>query len=83
MNVTNALQTGLVGINRGLDNAPRASGDVTGSGKPEEPEQATGRERNEAVVASAAGTAVQAAETKVVSPAAESGGPGAIIDIRV
>ncbi len=83
MNVTNALQTGLVGINRGLDNSPRAAGDVTGSGKSEEPEQATGRQQNEAVVESAAGTSVQAAETKVVNQVAELGEPGAIIDIRV
>ncbi|MCP4598086.1 hypothetical protein [Neptuniibacter sp.] len=83
MNVTNALQTGLVGINRGLDNAPRAAGDVTGSGKPDEPEQATGRVQNEAVVESAAGSTVEAAATKVVSQAVEPGELGAIINVRV
>lgn len=83
MNVTNALQTGLIGVNRGLDNAPRAASDVTGSGKPEQPEEATGRQQNEAVVESAAGTSVLAADTKVVNQVQELGEPGAIIDIRV
>ncbi|WP_286239797.1 hypothetical protein [Neptuniibacter halophilus] len=83
MNVTNAQQTGLIGINRGLDNAPRAAGDVTGSGKPDQPEQATGRTQDEAVVESAAGTQVEAAATKVVGQAVEPGEPGSIINVRV
>lgn len=83
MNVTNALQTGLIGINRGLDNSPRAASDVTGSGKPDQVEEATGRQQNEAVVESAAGTSVLAADTKVVNQVQEPGEPGALIDIRV
>jgi hypothetical protein len=83
MNVTNAPQTGFIGINRGLDNSPRAAGDVTGSGKPDQPEQATGFVREEAVTESAGGTEVVAAETKVVSQAVEPGEPGAIINITV
>ncbi|WP_415890343.1 hypothetical protein ACMXYV_03235 [Neptuniibacter sp. SY11_33] len=83
MNVTNALQTGFIGINRGLDNAPRAASDVTGSGKPDQPEEATGRDQNQAVLESAAGTDVEAAATKVVSQLEEPGEPGAIINVRV
>ncbi|MGH1461485.1 MAG: hypothetical protein ACRBB6_05585 [Neptuniibacter sp.] len=83
MNVTNSLQSGFIGINRGLDNSPRAAGDVSGSGKSEQPEQATGFARDEAVTESAAGSEVVAAETKVVSQAAELGEPGGLIDVRV
>jgi hypothetical protein len=83
MNVTNALQSGFIGINRGLDNAPRAASDVTGSGKPEDVEQATGRLENESVVESAAGKDVEAAATKVVGQVEELGQPGSIINIRV
>ncbi|MGB0204455.1 MAG: hypothetical protein ACPF9K_05330 [Neptuniibacter sp.] len=83
MNVTNSPQSGFIGINRGLDNSPRAAGDVTGSGKPDQPEQATGFVREEAVTESAGGTEVVAAETKVVSQAVEPGEPGAIINIKV
>lgn len=83
MNVTNALQSGFIGINRGLDNAPRAASDVTGSGKPDEVEQASGKKQNEAVVESAAGNSVEAAATKVVGQVEELGQPGSIINIRV
>lgn len=83
MNVTNAQQSGLIGINRGLDNAPRSASDVSGSGKPAEPEEASGVQQNEAVAESAAGREVTAAETKVVSQVVEPGEPGAIINIRV
>ena len=83
MNISNAQQSGLIGINRGLDNAPRASGDVTGSGKPDQPEQASGVAQNTAVVESAAGASIEAAATKVVTQATEPGEPGALIDVRV
>ncbi len=83
MNVTNAMQSGFIGINRGLDNAPKAASDVTGSGKPEEVEQASGRKRDEVVVESAAGASVEAAATKVVGEVEELGQPGSIINIRV
>lgn len=83
MNVTNAMQSGFIGINRGLDNAPKAASDVTGSGKPEEVEQASGRKRDEVVAESAAGTSVEAAATKVVGEVEELGQPGSIINIRV
>ena len=83
MNVSNAAQSGFIGINRGLDNAPRAAGDVTGSGKSSEPELATGRGQNEAVAESATGNEVEAAATKVVTSATEPGEPGGIIDIVI
>ncbi|WP_067984570.1 hypothetical protein [Neptuniibacter pectenicola] len=83
MNVTNAMQSGFIGINRGLDNAPKAASDVTGSGKPEEVEQASGRKRDEVVAESAAGVSVEAAATKVVGEVEELGQPGSIINIRV
>ncbi|MDO6512957.1 hypothetical protein [Neptuniibacter sp. 2_MG-2023] len=83
MNVTNAMQSGFMGLNRGLDNAPRAASDVTGSGKPDEVEQASGRKQDEAVVESAGGASVEAAATKVVGEVEELGQPGSIINIRV
>jgi hypothetical protein len=83
MNITNSLQSGFIGINRGLDNSPRAASDVTGSGNPAQPEEASGVAPDEAVAGSAAGTEVVAAETKVVSQVAEAGESGRLIDIRV
>jgi hypothetical protein len=83
MNVTNAAQSGFIGINRGLDNAPKAASDITGSGKPEQVEQASGRKEDQAVAGSAAGSAVEAAATKVVGEVEELGQPGSIINIRV
>ncbi|WP_299178250.1 hypothetical protein [uncultured Neptuniibacter sp.] len=83
MNVTNALQSGLLGVNRGLDNAPRAAGDVTGSGKTDEPELASGLNKNQAVDETAAGAGVEAASTKVVTPVESTGASGSIIDVVV
>ena len=83
MNVTNAAQSGFIGVNRGLDNAPRAASDVTGSGQPDQPELASGQAQDSAVVESAVGPNVQAASTQVVSQAAEPGAPGSLIDVRV
>lgn len=83
MNVTNSLQSGFIGINRGLDNSPRAASDTTGSGTPEQPEEASGVAVDDAVSESAAGGGVVAAETKVVSQVDEPGESGRIIDIRV
>lgn len=83
MNISNALQSGFIAPNRGLDNAPRAAGDVTGSGKPDVPEDATGRVQDEAVVESAGGNQIEAAQTKVVSQIVEPGEPGGIINIKI
>lgn len=83
MNVTNAQLSGFIGINRGLDNAPRAAGDVTGSGRSEQPELASGRTQESAIVESAAGSNIQAAATKVVTQTAEPNESGALINVRV
>jgi len=75
MNVTNALQSGVIGQNRTLDNVAKASGDLHGSGKPDHAEEATGREP--ASVSAVKDTTVQeteAATTKVVTAASETVG---------
>ena len=43
MNVGHLLQTGLVGINRTLDNTVKAASDHQGVGQPENVTQATGQ----------------------------------------
>ncbi|MGB1237158.1 MAG: hypothetical protein ACPG4U_03035 [Pseudomonadales bacterium] len=67
MNVTNALQTGLIGLNRGLDNNPRASSDFQGVGKADIPELASGRELDNAVAETTLEANTAAASTKVVT----------------
>lgn len=71
MNVTGALQTGLIGINRNLDNTARPAGDVAGTGRADIPEQASGREQNLAVKESTVSQTDQAPTTKVVTDASE------------
>ncbi|MBY4678527.1 hypothetical protein [Marinobacterium arenosum] len=84
MNVTNALQSGLIGLNRTFDNVAKASGDLTGSGKPEQPEQASGVNNGPAVqetdVAAASGSD-QVAATKVVTETEQT--LGGNIDLHV
>jgi len=80
MNVTSALNSGLLGINRGLDGVQKASGDIAGSGKSDSPEQATGRDVNEALVDLAVEKNAVAASTKVVQSAEET--LGTLIDTR-
>lgn len=70
MNVTSAPQSGLLGINRGIDNVQKASGDALGTGKPEQPELATGREPD-AVIEASASADHQAPKTQVVDRAHE------------
>ncbi|MBE9396495.1 hypothetical protein IOQ59_04385 [Pontibacterium sp. N1Y112] len=75
MNVTNALQSGVIGQNRTMDNVAKASGDLHGSGKSDHAEEATGREP--ASVSAVKDTTVQEAEaatTKVVTPTSETVG---------
>lgn len=71
MNVTNSLQTGLIGLNRGLDNNPRVAGDFHGSGKAEVPETASGKELSNAVAETTQPATAQAASTKVVTSISE------------
>ncbi len=80
MNITSAPQTGLLGINRGIDNVQKAAGDPTGSGKSDKVELASGRAPDAAVEASAADQH-QAPTTQIVNDVEEV--LGAIIDTHV
>ena len=71
MNVTNSLQTGLIGLNRGIDNNPRAAGDFQGSGKSDVPELASGRGIDNSVAESTASRSAAAASTQVISGVSE------------
>ena len=71
MNVTNSLQTGLIGLNRGIDNNPRAAGDFQGSGKSDVPELASGRGIDNAVAESTASRSAAASSTQVISGVSE------------
>ena len=81
MNITNSLQTGLIGLNRGLDNNPRAAGDFHGSGSAQVPETASGRPLENAVAETTLSATEQAASTKVVTSASEV--LGANVDVVV
>jgi hypothetical protein len=65
MNVTSAPQSGLLGLNRGIDNVQNVAGDHTGSGKSDKAELASGRAPDEVVEASASAQH-EAASTQVV-----------------
>lgn len=80
MNVTSAQNSGLINVNRTLDNTPKLSGDVQGSGRPDQAELATGREPNRAVAEAAVSEATTAAATKVVNATDEV--LGNLIDTR-
>jgi hypothetical protein len=71
MNITNSLQTGLIGLNRGMDNNPRASGDFHGSGRAEVAESASGKALSKAVTETTLTATAEAASTKVVTDANE------------
>ncbi|MEH6444060.1 MAG: hypothetical protein V7784_09180 [Oceanospirillaceae bacterium] len=71
MNVTNSLQTGLIGLNRGMDNNPRAAGDFHGSGRAEVAESASGKDLSKAVTETTLSETAEAASTKVVTDANE------------
>ncbi len=71
MNISGALQTGLIGLNRTLDNTQKVAGDQVGNGKPETPELASGRGANVALQESTVNPATEAATTKVVTDASE------------
>lgn len=71
MNVNGALQTGVIGINRTLDNTLKSSSDQVGSGKPDVPELASGRAFNSAVTETTLDASTSAPTTKVVTDASE------------
>lgn len=87
MNVSNALQSGVIGINRTLDNVAKASGDLHGSGKPEQPQEATGREpQSLSAVKDTTVQGTEAATTKVVTETSAAESPekvGGNINIHV
>jgi hypothetical protein len=71
MNVTGALHTGVIGMNRTLDNTLKSSSDQIGSGKPDVPELASGRALSSAVTETTLDASTQAPTTKVVTDAGE------------
>lgn len=71
MNVTGALQTGVIGLNRTFDNTLKSSSDQVGSGKPEVPELASGKSLASAVENTTLDSTTQAPATKVVTDAGE------------
>lgn len=81
MNITTAYQTSLSGASRTLDNATKQATDSAASGKPEQPELASGREVDNAVASSTLNPTAQAVTTKVVTDASEVLGTN--IDVRV
>jgi len=80
MNVTSALSSGLLGINRGLDGVQKAASDIAGSGKTDTPEQATGKDVNQELADLVVEKNAVAASAKVVQSAEET--LGTLIDTR-
>ncbi|MDY6891857.1 MAG: hypothetical protein SVU24_09765 [Pseudomonadota bacterium] len=71
MNVTSALNSGMLNVNRSQDNTPKAAGDTQGSGRPNQPEMASGRQVNQDVATSTVSQNTAAAATKVVNASGE------------
>lgn len=80
MNINSAIQSGLLGQNRTLDNSQKAASDVQGTGRPQVPEQAAGRGENTTLQNAAVASSAPAASTKVVMDAGEVLGTN--IDVR-
>lgn len=80
MNVTSALNTGVLGLNRGLDGVQKAASDIVGAGKTDTPEEATGRDLNQSLADLSVEKNAVAASTKVVQSVDEA--LGTLIDIR-
>jgi hypothetical protein len=80
MNISGTMQSGVIGLNRMLDNTLKSSSDQLGNGKPSSSEQASGQALS-STLSSAANTATtnnnavnaneQAQATKVVTDAGE------------
>ena len=81
MNVSSAMSSGLLGINRGIDGVQKAASDIAGAGKTATPEEATGRDVNEALGDLVVEKNAVAASTKVVQSAEET--LGTLINVRV
>ncbi|WP_296056908.1 hypothetical protein [uncultured Amphritea sp.] len=80
MNVTSALSTGVLGLNRGLDGVQKAASDIAGAGKTDTPEEGTGKNLNESLENLVVEKNAVAASTKVVRSVDET--LGTLIDIR-
>ncbi len=81
MNVSSAMNSGLLGINRGIDGVQKAASDIAGAGKTSTPEETTGRDVNAALADLVVEKNAVAASTKVVQAVEET--LGTLIDIRV
>lgn len=82
MNIGQALQTGLIGMNRTLDNNAKAASDHQGTGQPTQTAEATGQaSRLEEVVKGTVSETEAAAATKVVTATDEM--LGTHVDIHV
>ncbi|TVQ72347.1 hypothetical protein [Nitrincola schmidtii] len=75
-----AQTSGLMNVNRGLDNTQRAAGDIQGSGQPDRPELASGRGVDQAVNQAAVSQNEATAATQVVREVNET--LGSLIDTR-
>jgi hypothetical protein len=62
----------LYATNRSLDGVQRAASDVQGSGQPQEPEQASGRDVNPTLREAAVDQTAAGASTQVVQEATEA-----------
>lgn len=78
MNITTA--NSLFNVTRTLDNVPKVSSDIQGSGRAENAEMASGRDQNPAIADTTVDRTTEAAATKVVNQADEV--LGNLIDTR-
>ncbi len=75
-----AQTSGLMNVNRGLDNSQRAAGDIQGSGQPDDVALASGQEVDQAVNQAAVSQNESTAATQVVREVNET--LGSLIDTR-
>ncbi|WP_151704015.1 hypothetical protein [Nitrincola alkalilacustris] len=75
-----AQSSGLLNVNRGLDNTQRGAGDIQGTGRPEESETRSGLDAATAVREAAVDPTTAGASTQVVNDAEEV--LGNLIDTR-
>ncbi|MBS98081.1 MAG: hypothetical protein CMI01_05335 [Oceanospirillaceae bacterium] len=80
INGISAQSAALYSSNRSADGVQRAASDVQGSGQPQEPEQATGRDPNVSVRETTVNASDPAATTQVVEEASEA--LGTVINTR-
>lgn len=81
MNVTNALSTGVIGLNRTFDNVAKTASDFAGVGKPENLEEASGVENGPVVADTTVGSQDPSNAVSVVTQAEEV--QSGMIDVHV